>query len=160
MQIPSTKSIEVGPPPEPGGGRGAQGRSIPEIFAERGEPFFRDRESAALRALQDRHGFIFATGGGIVLREENRERLRALGVVAWLTATEDVLFERVSRNERRPLLHTADPRATLVELLRAREPLYRSCAHFAVDTSGKTHAEGAREVLAGAQEIFPGTRLT
>lgn len=133
------------------------GLPIAEIFAARGEAFFRDRESAALDSLRHRHRLIVATGGGIVLRPENRERLRALGAVIWLTAEEDVLFERVSRNQRRPLLHTADPRATLVELLRARAPLYRSCAHFAVDTSRKTHAGVAREVLDGVEKIFPGT---
>ncbi len=133
------------------------GRAIAEIFAERGEPFFRDRESAALESLRGRRRLVVATGGGIVLRPENRERLRALGAVVWLTAEDDVLFERVSRNQRRPLLHTADPRATLVELLRARAPLYQSCAHLAVDTSDKTHAEVAREVLDGVEKIFPGT---
>jgi shikimate kinase len=133
-----------------------QGRSIPEIFAERGEAFFREREAAALEALEGRSRFVVATGGGIVVRPDNRERLRALGCVIWLSASPDVLFERVSRNQRRPLLQTADPRSTLVELLQVREPLYRSCAHFAVDTSGKSHAEVAREVLAGVGRFFPG----
>ena len=135
--------------------RREQGQAITEIFAARGEAFFREREAAALEAFEGRQHFIIATGGGIVLRPENRDRLRALGCVAWLDASEDVLFERVSRNQRRPLLQTADPRATLVAILRAREPLYRSCAHFAVDTSGKSHADVAREILAGARRFFP-----
>ena len=65
---------------------------------------------------------IVATGGGIVTEPANRALLQALGCVVWLTADEDVLFERVSRNDHRPLLQTADPRATLHELLEARRP--------------------------------------
>lgn len=134
-----------------------QGRSIAEIFAERGEAFFRDREAAALAALEGRRRFVVATGGGIVLRPENRDRLRSLGCVVWLTASEEVLFERVSRNDRRPLLRTANPRETLAAVLQAREPLYRACGHFQIDTSGGTHAEIAEKVLAGLQTHFPAT---
>ncbi len=136
-----------------------QGRSIAEIFAEHGEGFFRDRESAALVALRGRRRYVVATGGGIVLRPENRELLRRLGCVVWLTASEEVLFERVSRNDRRPLLRTADPRATLAEVLRTREPLYRACCHFQIDTSQGTHAEIAEKVLAGLREQFPATAI-
>ena len=135
--------------------REQRGRSIADIFAREGEAFFRERESAALAALRERPaGLIVATGGGIVLRADNRELLRSLGCVVFLHANEDTLFARVSRNDKRPLLRTDDPRATLSALLRAREGLYRECAHFAVDTSDRTHAEVAAEVLARSREQF------
>jgi shikimate kinase len=80
--------------------------------------------------------------------------LRSLGIVVWLTAREDVLFQRVSRNRQRPLLHTADPRGTLRGLLAAREGFYRSCAHLTVDTSDETHAQVAHAVLRAAHAVL------
>jgi shikimate kinase len=91
---------------------------------------------------------IVATGGGVVLRAENIALLRSLGCVAWLTASEDVLFERISRTRKRPLLATADPRATMRALLTVRDPLYAACSHVKIDTSLLSHAEVADAVLA------------
>ena len=109
-------------------------RSIAEIFAAGGEEDFRRWESEALAHIP--HGAaIVITGGGIVLRAENVEQLRRLGFVIHLTATEETLFTRASRNGVRPLLKTANPRATMATLLSAREPLYRAAADFTVDTS-------------------------
>jgi shikimate kinase len=124
------------------------GRSIPEIFATHGEEFFRDLESAAVRTLAGLRPAIVATGGGVVVRAENSTLLRSLGCVAWLTASEDVLFTRISRTRKRPLLETADPRATMRALLTARDPLYAACAHMKIDTSSLSHAEVADAVLA------------
>lgn len=137
--------------------REQHGRPIADLFAREGEEFFRERESAALASLRQRPAaLVVATGGGIVLRGENRQLLRELGCVVFLRADADTLFARVSRNDKRPLLHTADPRATLETLLRAREPLYRECAHFTVDTSTRSHAGVASEVLERARQGFPG----
>ena len=77
----------------------------------------------------------------------------------FLTAREDVLFERVSRTNHRPLLHTADPRATLAELLARRQPLYQGCAHFTLDTTAHTHAEAADAILAWARDFFGGRKI-
>ena len=123
------------------------GRSIAEIFAAQGEAHFRELETAALRSQAYNDRLIVATGGGIVTRPENITLLRELGHVIWLTAREDVLFERVSRNRRRPLLHTADPRATLRDLLARRHALYEGCAHLTVDTSDDPHARVAATIL-------------
>ena len=131
-----------------------EGAPIPAIFARHGEPYFRERESEALRSLQTSRRLIIATGGGIVLREENAELLRALGCVVWLRADEDVLFERVRRNPKRPLLQTADPRATLAELLQRRNPHYSACAHLTIDTTPHTHAEVAQMVLVQVCRFF------
>lgn len=136
------------------------GLTITEIFAQHGEDHFRRLESDALRSLAAERRLVVATGGGIVTRPENLPLLRALGCVAFLTASEDVLFERVSRNRQRPLLQTEDPRVTLRELVQRRGPLYTGCAHFTVDTSEGTHAEIAEIVLARARRFFAETDCT
>ena len=130
------------------------GASIAAIFAAQGEAHFRELETVALGSLTTQMGLVIATGGGIVLRDENRALLRKLGVVVWLTAREEVLFERVSRNRRRPLLHTADPRATLRDLLARRQSLYQECAHLTVDTSDEPHARVADMILKQAGDFL------
>jgi shikimate kinase len=130
------------------------GLPIAKIFAQHGEEYFRDLETAALRSLGDARRMIIATGGGIVSRPENVALLRNLGCVIWLTASEDVLFERVSRNQKRPLLQTPHPRQTLVELLARRRPLYEACAHCAIDTTHLTHAEAAAAAFAAARAFY------
>lgn len=117
------------------------GMRIPEIFEREGEAAFRDRETAVLRKLAGCEGYVIATGGGAVLREENREILRRLGFVIWLTANVDVLARRVASNRERPLLQVADPKARIVELLAVRQPLYESVANLSVDTSELTVPE-------------------
>ncbi len=136
------------------------GQTITEIFTRDGECHFRRLETEALQSLASERRLIVATGGGIVTRPENIALLRALGCVAFLTASNEVLFERVSRNRQRPLLQTDDPRATLDELIRQRQSLYAGCAHFTVDTSVGAHAEIAQTVLAKARQFFAATGST
>jgi shikimate kinase len=80
--------------------------------------------------VTQRAGLEIATGGGIVLRERNHELLRELGLVVLLTANEEVIYERVSRNTKRPLLQTENPRETLSRLQAARDPLYAAAAQW------------------------------
>ena len=135
------------------------GMPIPVIFSRQGEEGFRRLETEALRSLEGSHRLIVATGGGIVTRPENVSLLRALGGVVFLTAREDVLFERVSRTSHRPLLQTDDPRATFARLLARRQPLYEACAHFTVDSSGLGHAEVADAILTWAKSFFAGREV-
>src|SRR5438045_9776842 len=93
-------------------------KAIAEIFAEFGEEKFRDAETEALRQLSGVAPRIVVTGGGIILRPENVELLRRLGMIAHLEADEEILFQRVSRRKTRPLLQPEDPRGTLAELMR------------------------------------------
>ena len=130
------------------------GREIPEIFRREGEEHFRDLETAVLESLTPLQRCVIATGGGVVLRERNRELLRELGFVVLLTASEDVIFERVSRNARRPLLQTPNPRATVAALLAARQPAYAAAAQWTIDNSALTHAETAQAVVAEARRAF------
>ena len=130
------------------------GLAITELFERHGEEEFRRLESEALFSLAEHRRLIVATGGGIVTRPENHLALRSLGCVVFLNATLEVLFERVSRNQRRPLLHTADPEGTLRNIVAQRLPLYEACANLTVDTSNGTHEGLAHEVLDSAQAFF------
>ena len=96
---------------------------------------------------------IIVTGGGIVLRPENVKMLRELGTVVNLEADEETLFRRISRRATRPLFQTENPRATLMELLRVREPLYRAAADVRLDTSRLTHDEVADAILKSIENL-------
>jgi shikimate kinase len=123
------------------------GLPITEIFARLGEERFRDAETSALRELPRERGSIVITGGGTVLRAENVHLLREIGTIVCLTAEEETLFERLACRQNRPLLQTPDPRATMNELLRSRETIYRDAADIVIDTSDLTHEEVADEVM-------------
>ena len=127
------------------------GAQIADIFRERGEEFFRDEESRVLESMQNRSGLVIATGGGIILRESNTALLRKLGPVVWLSANEEIIFDRVSRNNKRPLLQTENPRETIRTLLTQRTPLYDAAAQCAVDTGNLPHDEIAEAVILKAQ---------
>ena len=135
--------------------RSRVGKSIPEIFAAYGEAFFRAQETEVLRSLEAERGMVLATGGGIVLDPANVPLLRQLGPVVWLTADEPTIWARVSRNATRPLLQTANPRQTMSQLLRARQVFYAAVADCAVDSSGLSHQQVARQVLATVRD-WPG----
>ncbi|MGA7879339.1 MAG: shikimate kinase, partial [Terrimicrobiaceae bacterium] len=101
----------------------SESRTIPEIFSQSGEDYFRDVEQRSLEELVGVCGIILSTGGGLVLRPANRETLKKIGIVAWLDASPDVLFERATRSAKRPLLQTVDPRKTFDDLLSVRREL-------------------------------------
>jgi shikimate kinase len=126
------------------------GRSIRDIFAAEGEAGFRDREEAVLAELCRGERLILATGGGAVLREANRQRLRAAGRVVWLTAGAATIWARLQADpttaERRPAL-TVGGLAEIEDLLRQREPLYRACADVVVDTEGRSPEDVVNAIL-------------
>lgn len=110
------------------------GVSIPTIFELEGEEGFRDRESQVLADLVNTPGLILATGGGVVMRAENRVLLAAHPCVVYLRAAVHDLWLRTRHDRNRPLLQTADPKARLRELYELRDPLYREVARHVVDT--------------------------
>lgn len=122
--------------------------SIPEIFEKEGEASFRERESDALRQVVRRERCVVATGGGIVLRSENRELMARHGHVVCLSASPAAIVRRTGRGRaRRPVLGTGGSLSGRVaELLKEREPYYRECHHI-VDTTGRPVEEVAREVV-------------
>ncbi len=130
------------------------GMEIAEIFKREGEERFRDLETAALESLAHLQRCVIATGGGVVLRERNRELLRELGFVVLLTAGEEVIFERISRNAKRPLLQTPNPRETVAQMLAARQPCYAAAAQWTLDNSTLSHAAAAEAVIAEARRAF------
>jgi shikimate kinase len=114
------------------------GVKIPVIFEIEGEPGFRQRESAVLDELTALDEVVLATGGGAVLAQENRDRLRTRGTVVYLRAGVKDLLNRTRHDKNRPLLQTADPRARLNELYEMRDPLYREVAHVTIDTGSQS----------------------
>ncbi|HKQ23519.1 MAG TPA: shikimate kinase AroK [Burkholderiales bacterium] len=116
------------------------GVKIPLIFDIEGEPGFRIRESAVVDELTALRDIVLATGGGAVLSERNRDRLRTRGTVVYLRASVRDLLNRTRHDKNRPLLQAADPRARLTELYEKRDPLYREVARVTVDTGNQSIA--------------------
>ena len=127
------------------------GQTIPAIFKQHGEQHFRALETKVLQSLIGRIGLIVATGGGVITVEENRRLLPQVGPVVWLDASPEHLYQRV-KHSKRPLLQTADPRRTVEDLYRAREPLYREAATIRIDSSHLTHRQTAEAVLSTLQQ--------
>ncbi len=117
------------------------GVDIPTIFSYEGEEGFRMREQCVIKDLTSLHGIVLATGGGSVLKEENREALKNTGFVVYLYCSIDKILHRTRHDTQRPLLQTANPRQRLQSILLQREPLYSECSNFKIDTGslpGKT----------------------
>ena len=113
------------------------GAGIPWIFDVEGEAGFRQREQAMIDELTQRQSIVLGTGGGAVIREENRQHLKHRGIVVYLKADIDELLKRTAHDKNRPLLQTDEPRAILTELLRQREPWYQEVADIVFDTQRK-----------------------
>lgn len=112
------------------------GVKIATIFELEGEAGFRQRESALIVELSGRSDILVATGGGAVLRADNRELLRATGVIVYLRANLGDLWARTQHDSKRPLLRADNPRAILALMLEIREPLYAEMADLVVETAG------------------------
>ena len=117
------------------------GCTIRSYFDSHGEAAFRDVEEAVIDELTRRGAsLVLATGGGAVLRPVNRQRLRERGTVIYLRSSPEQLFKRLRHDTKRPLLQVADPLKRLRALYDERDPLYRECAHFVIDTYGSSLA--------------------
>ena len=124
----------------------AEGRTINEIFEERGETYFRAREKHIFREIASGGGQVVATGGGTVIDPDNRTLARKAGVMVYLKAELDSLWERVKDARDRPLLAVEDPKALFAELVHARRPFYEE-ATVTVVTDGKAPAQIVQEIL-------------
>ena len=124
----------------------AAGRSISDIFSERGEAEFRVGEQRVIARLLAGPPLVLATGGGAFLNAETRELVRHNAVSVWLRADIDVLVRRVSRRDSRPLLKNANPREVLERLMRERDPIYAE-ADLVVETSESPHDAAVASIL-------------
>lgn len=145
------------------------GRTIAQIFKRQGEKKFRQMETAVLKDLakgaragkgkeerkkkyksnidlRNREGIVLATGGGIVLKAENRKMLKKLGLVVWLGARPEVIIKRVAGQTGRPLLNVPDKYAKIKNLLKARQKAYRAAADIRIDTTKMTVAQVGRKI--------------
>lgn len=117
--------------------------SIPELFEQYGEAEFRALEQRVILRVLENGPQVLATGGGAFMNEQTRQAIAANGISVWLKADVDVLLERVSKKQNRPLLQNADPRGVLEQLIVARHPVY-ALADLTVPTR-----DDRREVIAG-----------
>lgn len=123
------------------------GVDIPTIFEFEGEEGFRDREQQVIDDLTQLDQRVLATGGGAVLRPQNRQHLSARGIVVFLECSPEQQFERTYRDRKRPLIQTEDPLTRLRELMQHRAPLYRETADYVVSTEGRSAAAVVKDIL-------------
>ena len=131
------------------------GANIPWIFDKEGEPGFRDRETAMIVELSHENGIVLATGGGAVMRPENRLALRNGGRVVYLHASIEQQVARTSRDRNRPLLRNANPEKILRDLLAIRDPLYREIADLVVETDERPPRMVVLDILERLAQLPP-----
>lgn len=113
-------------------------RAISDIFATDGEEYFRDRETASLRKMSgSMRNQIISVGGGLPLREENRQLLHELGIVFYLRARPETIYERVKHDTTRPLLQGENPQEKIRTLLAKRDGAYTEAADVIIDVDDK-----------------------
>lgn len=135
------------------------GKSIATMFADDGEAAFRDLEASVLADLLERDELVLAAGGGAVLREPTRRRLKTRARVVWLRAEPATILDRtaadVTTAARRPGLTTLGSEREVITLLAERTPLYRQCADFEIYTDHQSPAEIAAEIHQRLISLYP-----
>jgi shikimate kinase len=132
----------------------AAGLTIPEIFSKLGEPAFREGERRVIARLVTESPCVISTGGGAIVTAETRNLLLQQATTIWLDAPLDVLVERTSRRNNRPLLHTADPALVLARLLEVRAPLYAQAA-IHISSARQPHEKTVEAILAALARQGP-----
>lgn len=131
------------------------GMEISEIFSKFGESRFRDIEEEMIKLITQKRRQVIATGGGVVLRDENMKRLKKDGLIFCLRASENVIFERLKQTTNRPLLQVENPEERIRELLQKRMFLYEK-ADFCIDTEGLTPEEVAEKIIKEYERLSNG----
>ena len=128
----------------------AEGRSINEIFAADGEAAFRSMETDLVNMVVSEHlnQMVVSLGGGLPLREENRQLLKKAGKIVYLRTRPETVYERLKGDDTRPLLKTEDPQKRIRELLEERSEKYETLADIIIDTDGKDASDIANEIIA------------
>ena len=123
------------------------GADIAWIFDKEGEEGFRLREANVLADLLSGPPLVLATGGGIVIKPENRALLCSAGTVVYLYAKPELLFKRIQKDKKRPLLQTDHPRQTMIDLFNHRDPLYREVADHIVTTGTRGPKSVVQDII-------------
>ncbi|MBL4721634.1 MAG: shikimate kinase [Alphaproteobacteria bacterium] len=137
----------------------AAGCAIEDIFKKHGETEFRDGERRVIKRLLQQPVHVLATGGGAFMDSETRAEILKNSVSVWLRADFDVLWRRVSRRSHRPMLKTADPRATLAELIEKRYPTYKS-ADITVESRDAPPGETVDRVIEALRNYYSSRKGT
>lgn len=124
-----------------------EGMSISEMFKQKGENYFRQKETECLHSLHQELGSrIVSLGGGTPVREENRAIIKSLGKVVYLKASPDTIYSRVKHDTKRPLLQCENPKARIEAVLTERNPIYESVADIVIEVDGKHIKQVVQEV--------------
>ena len=125
-----------------------EGRTIADIFRDSGEVYFRKVERGIVAEVSDQNGVIVDCGGGVVLDPENIKNLKKNGLVFYLSAPPQRIYDNIKGQKHRPLLDVEDPRAKIADLLKSRQPYYEQ-ADVIVDADKSIHqiAEDILKVL-------------
>ena len=127
------------------------GKTIAKIFSEDGEPHFRDLEEKVIEKLCREEDIVLATGGGAILREATRERLREAGMIVWLTASPEAILKRMAGDVRnaatRPNLTAQGGLDEILHILAVREPLYRELAVLTISTENVSPGELVERII-------------
>lgn len=126
-----------------------QNRSISDIFEKDGEDVFRAMETALLeKMIADKNdSLVISTGGGMPVREENRQLLRQLGTVVYMRVKPETVYERIKGDTTRPLLQCDNPLERIKEMIKSRGPAYEAAAEFIIDVDSLTQQEVAEEII-------------
>jgi shikimate kinase len=124
----------------------AAGKSIAEIFADHGEPYFREGERRVIQRLIRNGAQVLATGGGAYMNDETRARIQDHGISVWLKASLPLLMKRVLKRQDRPLLKTGDPEAVMKDLIDKRYPVY-GLADITVESRDVQHGQMVNDVI-------------
>jgi shikimate kinase len=126
-----------------------ENRTINEIFATDGEETFRNIETSLIKELidDDTKNLVISTGGGMPLRSENRQLLKALGEVVYLKASSETIYDRIKGDTTRPLLQCDNPKSKISKMLIERGPIYAECANVIVNVDELTQMEAAQEII-------------
>jgi shikimate kinase len=131
----------------------AANQSIPDIFEQYGETYFRDGERRVIQRLLDGKPKVLATGGGAFIQPETRAAIRASGISIWLKADRDLLLSRVKRRNTRPLLKLGDPAEVLERLISERYPIYAE-AEIHVQSRDVAHDQVIDDILTALADFL------
>lgn len=124
-----------------------EGSEVVDIFAKKGEAYFRKLEKGLLKELSTKKDLVISCGGGLICDQENLKRLKETGVVFALTASVSAIYQRTKEHTHRPILNVEDPQKKIEELLKGRAPYYAQAQH-SIDTDNLFPEEIADKIIA------------